>query len=61
MYLQQQIYFKVAQIPGTRFIRLLQFCMVVSGIGGSLLWNLLHVTPLAHRILRWLLGKFVQP
>jgi len=38
------------------------FCAVVHNICGSLVWNLLHVTPLACGILIWLLavGRFVH-
>jgi len=40
-----------------------RFCMVVSNIWGSSAWNLLHITLLAPRILRWLLefGKICAP
>jgi hypothetical protein len=42
--------------PGRRVARATKFCMVATNICGSSVWNLLHFTLLASRILRWLLN-----
>jgi len=34
------------------------FCTAASYIGGSSVWNFLHVAPLATGILRWLINVF---
>ena len=41
--------------PGGQFAVTTKFCKVAPNICGPLVWNLLHVTRPAHRILRWLL------
>jgi hypothetical protein len=41
--------------PGGRVAVVTKFCKVASDICGSLVWNFLHVTRPAYRILRWLL------
>ena len=42
--------------PGRQVTRTTKFCAVAPNIFGSSVWNLLHVTILAPRILRWLLN-----
>jgi hypothetical protein len=49
-----------AQIPGARSPVRLSFCTVAPNIFGSSVWNLLHVTLPAPRILRWLLVFFLE-
>jgi len=40
-----------------------KFCVAVHIISGPSVWNLLHITFLVQRLLRWLIlfGKFVNP
>lgn len=49
--------------PGCQVAKATKFCMVAPNTCGSSVWNLLHVTQLASRILRWLLEfwKFCAP
>jgi hypothetical protein len=42
--------------PGRQPVLGTKFCTVAPNIGGSSVWNLLYVTLLAPRILRWLPG-----
>jgi hypothetical protein len=44
------------QIPGGQVFRMTTCCAVKPNVSVSSVWNLLHVTILAQRILRWLLG-----
>ena len=48
--------------PGRQVSVTITFCTVMPKICGSSVWNLLHVTILAPRILRWVqeFGKFLQ-
>lgn len=41
--------------PDHQVARATEFCSVAPNIFGSLVWNLLHITLLALRVLRWLL------
>ena len=41
--------------PGLQVARVTKFCTVAPSICGCSVWNLLHVTLLATRILKWLL------
>jgi len=41
--------------PGHQIARATEFCSVAPNVLGPLEWNLLHVTLLALRVLRWLL------
>jgi hypothetical protein len=42
--------------PGRQDVMASEFCTVVPNICGPSVWNLLDVTLLAARILKWLLG-----
>jgi hypothetical protein len=46
---------QVCTNPGLQVTRATKFCTVVPNTCGSSAWNLLHVTLLAPRILRWFL------
>ena len=42
--------------PGRQVARAMKFCAVAPNLRAASVWNLLHITLLARRILMWLLG-----